>query len=143
MAITAAERNQIVELTVMLFNAAPGAEYLSQIVSVYESTGRSLQTLANVLAGTPVYQSLYPNTQTADQFADAFLTPLGLQNDALARDFVVAKMNVDENPSTAAAIGVQGIPLIVFLRDGSEAGRLVGAVPKGQIEAAMTRFLGT
>ena len=66
--------------------------------------------------------------------------------DALAgerTDVRFGKLNVDENPSTAAAFGVQGIPLIVFLRDGSEAGRLVGAVPKGQIEAAITRFLGT
>jgi thioredoxin 1 len=51
-------------------------------------------------------------------------------------------LNVDENPRTAAAFGVQSIPLLVFFRDGSEAGRLVGAVPKGQIEAALQRFLG-
>ena len=93
MAITATERSQIVELTVLMFNAAPGAEYLSQIVSVYETSGRSLQTLAGILAGTSVYASLNPNTQTAEAFADAFLTPLGLQNDSLARDFIISKMN--------------------------------------------------
>lgn len=93
MAITATERSQIVELTVLMFNAAPGAEYLSQIVSVYEANGRSLQTLAGILGGTSVYAALNPNTQTAEAFADAFLTPLGLQNDSLARDFIIAKMN--------------------------------------------------
>ena len=65
--------------------------------------------------------------------------------DALAAergDIRFAKLNVDENPRTAAAFGVQSIPLLVFLRDGEEAGRLVGAVPKGQIEAAISRYLG-
>ncbi|HUR83399.1 MAG TPA: thioredoxin [Thermoanaerobaculia bacterium] len=66
--------------------------------------------------------------------------------DALASertDVRFGKLNVDENPRTAAAFQVQSIPLIVFFRDGNEAGRLVGAVPKGQIEAAITRFLGS
>ena len=58
-------------------------------------------------------------------------------------DVRFGKLNVDENPRTAQAFGVQGIPLLVFFRDGSETGRLVGAVPKGQIEAAMSRFLGS
>jgi thioredoxin 2 len=65
--------------------------------------------------------------------------------DALAserKNVRFGKLNVDENPRTAAAFQVQSIPLLVFFRDGKEAGRLVGAVPKGQIEAAITRFLG-
>ena len=65
--------------------------------------------------------------------------------DALASersDVRFGKLNVDENRRTAAAFGVQSIPLLVFFRDGNEAGRLVGAVPKGQIEAAIQRFLG-
>ena len=41
----------------------------------------------------------------------------------------------------SAIEGVQVIPLLVFFRDGSEAGRVVGAVPKGQIEAAIQRYL--
>ena len=57
-------------------------------------------------------------------------------------DVRFGKLNVDENPRTAAAFGVQGIPLLVFFRDGAETGRLVGAVPKGQIEAAIQRYLG-
>ena len=66
--------------------------------------------------------------------------------DALAAertDVRFGKLNVDENPRTAAAFQVQGIPLLVFFRDGNEAGRLVGAVPKTQIEAAIGRFLGS
>jgi len=53
-----------------------------------------------------------------------------------------AKLNVDENPRTAAQFGVQSIPLLVFFRDGRETGRLVGAVPRAQIETAITQYLG-
>ncbi|MEO8383509.1 MAG: thioredoxin, partial [Acidobacteriota bacterium] len=65
--------------------------------------------------------------------------------DALAAertDVHFGKLNVDENPRTAASFQVQGIPLLVFLRDGKETGRLTGAVPRGQIEAAIARHLG-
>jgi thioredoxin 2 len=66
--------------------------------------------------------------------------------DALAaerKDVRFGKLNVDENPRTAVQFKVQGIPLLVFLRDGKEAGRLTGAVPRGQIEAAISRYLGS
>ena len=95
MAITADERKQIIELTVLMFNAAPGAEYLSQIVALYEAnpgtTEQKLQVLANQLATSAPYQSLHPNFETAEEFAAEFLTPLGLQNDDFARDFVISK----------------------------------------------------
>jgi thioredoxin 1 len=58
------------------------------------------------------------------------------------RDIRFGKLNVDENPQTSAAFGVHGIPLLVFFKDGAERGRVVGAVPKGQIEAAIRQYLG-
>ena len=64
--------------------------------------------------------------------------------DALAAertDVRFAKLNVDENPRTSARFGVQGIPLLIFFRNGVEAGRVTGAVPRGQIEAAIQRYL--
>jgi thioredoxin len=56
-------------------------------------------------------------------------------------DVTFAKLNVDENPRTSAQFSVQGIPLLIFFRDGAEAGRVVGAVPRTQIEAAIQRYL--
>lgn len=56
-------------------------------------------------------------------------------------DVTFAKLNVDENPRTASQFGVQGIPLLIFFRNGAEAGRVVGAVPRNQIEAAIERYL--
>jgi thioredoxin 2 len=58
-------------------------------------------------------------------------------------DVRFGKLNVDENPRTSAAFRVQGIPLLVFFRDGKETGRVTGAVPRAQIEAAIARYLGT
>jgi thioredoxin 2 len=49
----------------------------------------------------------------------------------------VVKLNVDGAPAIAARFGVQGIPLLVLLRDGEEVDRLVGAMPEAQIR----RFL--
>jgi thioredoxin-like negative regulator of GroEL len=46
----------------------------------------------------------------------------------------VVKVNVDENPQLAARFQAMSIPLLVIMRDGREVDRLVGAVPKGQIE---------
>ena len=56
------------------------------------------------------------------------------------KDVRFGKLNVDQNPRTSAAFGVQGIPLLVFFRNGAEAGRVVGAVPKAHIEAAIARY---
>ena len=46
----------------------------------------------------------------------------------------VVKLNVDEAPAISARYGVQGIPLLVLIRDGAEVDRLVGAVPYPQLQ---------
>jgi thioredoxin 2 len=53
----------------------------------------------------------------------------------------VVKLNVDEAPAIAARYGVQGIPLLVLIRDGSEADRLVGAVPLTRLQAWLAPHL--
>jgi thioredoxin 2 len=47
----------------------------------------------------------------------------------------VVKLNVDEAPAISARYGVQGIPLLILIRDGAEADRRVGAVPFEQLRA--------
>jgi hypothetical protein len=116
MAITATERTQIIELVTLMFNAAPGATYLSQIVSLYEANGHNLQTLAEQLGTTSVFQSLNPNFQTAEEFASSFLTPLGLQNDATAHDFVVSRFNAGVSK---ADIMYQGFAALTSLGSGA------------------------
>lgn len=51
----------------------------------------------------------------------------------LADRIRVGKLNVDENPATAARFGVQSIPTLLVLRGGREVDRLVGAMPKHEI----------
>ena len=44
-----------------------------------------------------------------------------------------AKLNVDENPRTAAELGVGGVPTLLVFKGGREVDRLVGVQPKGEI----------
>jgi thioredoxin 2 len=57
--------------------------------------------------------------------------------DALAAELAgrvrVAKMNVDDNPATAARFKISGIPALLVLKEGRETGRIVGAQPKAEI----------
>lgn len=46
---------------------------------------------------------------------------------------VVAKLNVDENPSVAAQYGVMSIPTIIRFERGQEVSRVVGAMPKAEL----------
>jgi thioredoxin-like negative regulator of GroEL len=51
----------------------------------------------------------------------------------MAGQLRVGKLNVDENPATAARFRVQGIPALLVFRDGREIDRIVGAQPKSAI----------
>jgi thioredoxin 1 len=53
----------------------------------------------------------------------------------------VAKMNVDENPSTPGRYGVRGIPTLILFKDGQVVDQLVGAVPKTQITELVDKGL--
>ncbi len=63
----------------------------------------------------------------------------------LARDLVgkvfVAKLNVDENPSTAERFQVFSIPTVLVMKNGKEADRIVGCVPKDQIETVLRKYM--
>jgi thioredoxin 2 len=53
----------------------------------------------------------------------------------------VVKLNVDQAPAIASRFGVQGIPLLVVMRDGAEIDRLVGAVPLPRLQAFLEPHL--
>jgi thioredoxin 1 len=65
--------------------------------------------------------------------------------DQLADEFdgkiTIAKVNVDENPSTPGQYGVRGIPTMILFKNGEIVDQLVGAVPKNQIEALLNKAL--
>lgn len=45
----------------------------------------------------------------------------------------IVKLNVDENPATAAKFGIRSIPTLMLFKDGALAGQKVGAAPKGDL----------
>lgn len=61
--------------------------------------------------------------------------------DEMAGKIKVAKCNVDENQDLAMQYGVMSIPTLVVLKDGQEAGRVVGAMPKAKLAAELERYI--
>ncbi len=55
----------------------------------------------------------------------------------------VGKVNVDENNDAAQEFGIKGIPTLVFLRDGQEVGRLVGATSQRVMEDLLNGIKGS
>ena len=53
----------------------------------------------------------------------------------------VVKLNVDDNPGTAARFNLRSIPTLLVLRDGREVDRLVGVQPKQEITRRLERAL--
>ncbi|MBI5875773.1 MAG: thioredoxin TrxA [Deltaproteobacteria bacterium] len=51
----------------------------------------------------------------------------------------VAKMNVDENPSTPGKYGVRGIPTLILFKKGEVVDQVVGAVPKSQVQGLIAK----
>ena len=55
---------------------------------------------------------------------------------------VVGKLNVDENPNTAAKFSIRGIPTLLLFKGGQVVGQIVGAVPRARIEALVEKAMG-
>jgi thioredoxin 2 len=53
----------------------------------------------------------------------------------------VVKLNVDDNPETAARFGLRSIPTLLVLKDGREVDRLVGVQPKQEITRRLARVI--
>jgi thioredoxin 2 len=55
----------------------------------------------------------------------------------------IAKLNVDENPLTATLYDIRSIPTMLLFKDGKLIDRLVGALPKEQIEQHLIAIMKT
>jgi thioredoxin 1 len=52
-------------------------------------------------------------------------------------DLRIVSLNVDENQQTAARYEVLSIPTLILFKDGAEAKRIVGALPKRRLESEL------
>ena len=53
----------------------------------------------------------------------------------------VGKLNVDQNPMTANSFQILGIPTLLIIKDGKEVDRIVGLVPKQNIQTRLENQL--
>jgi thioredoxin 1 len=51
---------------------------------------------------------------------------------------VFGKLNVDDNPETAERFSIRAIPTLLIMKNGNEVDRVVGLLPKNQLEARIS-----
>lgn len=65
--------------------------------------------------------------------------------DALAKEkaqkVVFGKLDIDHNHQTAMKYSISAVPTILIFKDGQLAGRVLGALPKSQLDIKITEFL--
>ena len=63
----------------------------------------------------------------------------------LAHDYagkvVFMKLNVDENPRTAARFGIMSIPTLMIFKEGKPVDAIIGAVPRRVIESKIAQHM--
>lgn len=63
--------------------------------------------------------------------------------EALAKDYkgkvTFAKLDTDQAPKTAMALGIHSIPTLIFYKDGKQVERMTGAHPRENIETAIKK----
>jgi thioredoxin 1 len=53
----------------------------------------------------------------------------------------VAKLNIDDNPKTAATYGVMSIPTLILFKNGNAMDKILGLAPKNRLEELMKKGL--
>lgn len=60
--------------------------------------------------------------------------------EALAKDFKVCKVNVDNNQELATHYGISSIPVLLFFKDGKISGRHVGITSEATLRSEFERL---
>ena len=89
MAITAAMRQDIMELAVLMNNKAPGTALLGELV-VAANSGQTLEQIAATLAARAEFKATYPLFQTAKEFGEEWIGNILPEADAALQAEAVA-----------------------------------------------------
>lgn len=111
--ITTEARNELIALYTAMFNAAPGAANLNDMVAAVES-GKKLIDVANTLAAKPDFGTVYPGLLTADEFAGRLVASLlGSEASQLTKDWatgwVKSQLNSGVKPAGIITTAVQAL----------------------------------
>jgi len=65
--------------------------------------------------------------------------------EAIAKEYKgklkVCKLNVDQAPETASSYGIMSIPTLAIFKNGKVVNKIVGALPKAELEAAIKPYI--
>jgi len=65
--------------------------------------------------------------------------------EAIAKEYKgklkVCKLNVDQAPETASSYGIMSIPTLAIFKNGKVINKIVGALPKAELEAAIKPYI--
>jgi thioredoxin 1 len=53
----------------------------------------------------------------------------------------VGKLDVDSNPEVSTKYGIRSIPTILFIKGGQVVDKVVGAVPKAQLQSTIDKHI--
>ena len=59
-------------------------------------------------------------------------------SEVMSEKVKIAKLNIDENPSTPQTYNVRGIPTLLIFKNGEVAAEKIGAMPKSALEQWVT-----
>jgi thioredoxin 2 len=91
---------------------------------IVDATKESFQE--EITASVPVLVDFWAPWCGPCRMVSPLVEQIGQEN---AGRMKVVKLNTDEAPEISLRFNVQGIPLLVLIKDGSEVDRMVGAVP--------------
>jgi len=113
MAITLEGRNELIALYTAMFDAAPGATNLSEIVAMIDS-GKKLVDVANFLATKTNYAKVYPGFMTADEFANKLVgsmlgSEVSLATSDWAKGWVKGQLSAGVSSQAVITTAVQAL----------------------------------